>query len=184
MLVVALAIPLLAFPSGRLGKAMTAALGVLAIATVTLVSLHFVRFDREEVGAFDEALDVIGPRKKVASLIFDRHSTIIHYAPFLHFGSYYQAEKGGVVMFSFAGYNHWPIDYKPGKYPPPGGPAPPMWEWWPERVSPDRDLAPYFDFVLVRGAGFPPSICYRQVFDKNRWSVYERTDPPCAPTDR
>jgi hypothetical protein len=179
MLVVALAIPLLAFPSGRLGKAMTAALGTLAIASVVLVSVHFVRFEHREIGAFDEALDVIGPRKKVASLIFDRHSTIIHYAPFLHFGSYYQAEKGGVVMFSFAGYNHWPVDFQPGKYPPPGGPAPPMWEWWPERVSPDRDLSPYFDFVLVRGPGFPPSVCYTQVFDKDRWSVYQRTDPAC-----
>ena len=145
---------------------------------VALVSVHFVRFEREEVGSFDAALDAIGPKKRVAALIFDRHSTIIHYAPFLHFVSYYQAEKGGVVMFTFAGYNHWPIDFKPGKYPPPGGPARPMWEWEPERVSPDRDLQPYFDAILVRGSGMPESKCYARTFEGDRWSVYERT---CIP---
>ena len=44
--------------------------------------------------------------------------------PFLHFGSYYQLQKGGVVQFTYAGYTHWPVDFKPGRYPPPGIPAP------------------------------------------------------------
>lgn len=157
---------------------MTGALVGLAIAMIALVTVHFRRFEREEVGSFDAAIDAIGPNKRVVALVFDKHSKIIQYAPFLHWVEYYQAEKGGVVMFSFAGYNHWPIDFQPGKYPPPGGPARPMWEWEPERVSVD-ELGSYFDYVLVRGGAFPESDCYHRVFESDRWRVYQRTG--CAP---
>jgi hypothetical protein len=106
--------------------------------------------------------------------MFDRSSRIVTCDPFLHFGSYYQATKGGIVQFSFAGYNHWPVDYRPGRYPPPGAPVHPRWEWRPDDVPID-ELHPYFDYVLTRGDGFsPPAGTYRLAWQSGAWSVWRR----------
>jgi len=95
--------------------------------------------------------------------------------PFLHFGSYYQVKKGGVVMFTYAGYLHWPFDFKPGKYPPPGGPARLRWEWTPESVRVQDELYPYYDYVLTRGSGFnPPPGTFHIQWSGDKWTVWAR----------
>ncbi len=169
------AIPLLRMPEGLRGQAAT--LGMLALGIQASVNTcqHFIRFQLEEVGDLDGAIAEIPANKKVAALIFDKSSSIVNFAPFLHFGSYYQAEKGGVIQFTYAGYAHWPFDFREGKYPPPGGAARPRWEWTPEQVSVKNELAPYYDYVLVRGNNFaaPPGT-FRQKWRGDRWSVWER----------
>ena len=168
------AIPLIRFPQGRAGAASAVAAALLAVVASVNVAVHFVAFERDEVGDLDGALAAMEPRKHVAALIFDRGSQLVHCNPFLHFGAYYQLDKGGVVQFSFAGYNHWPTDYRPGHYPPPGGPARPRWEWSPEQVTID-ELAPYYDYVLTRGEGFhPPEGTFHLAFQGARWQVWER----------
>jgi hypothetical protein len=114
------------------------------------------------------------PRRRVCALIYDKGSSLMNNVPFLHFGSYYQVERGGVVMFTYAGYAHWPIDFRPDAYPPPGTPARLRWEWTPESVS-IREIYPYYDYVLERGAGFqPPAGTYRIKFRGDRWTVWEK----------
>jgi hypothetical protein len=168
-------IPLLPMPDGWKGHwATMAAMGVAAYSLFN-TSAHFIRFQQQEVGDFEQALEVIPPRQKVATLIYDRGSSSVNFSPFLHFGSYYQVRKGGLVQFSFAGYPHWPFDYAPGKAPPPGGPARRRWEWTPESVPVRGELYPYYDYVLVRGQGFhPPPGTFRQAFAGSRWSVWQR----------
>ena len=95
----------------------------LAIASVTNTCKHFIEFERNEVGDIDDAIGAMAPRSKVCALIYDKGSRIMNNQPFLHFGSYYQVEKGGVVEFTYAGYAHWPVDFLAGHYPPPGKPA-------------------------------------------------------------
>ena len=130
---------------------------------------HFITFQREEVGDIDGAIDEMDPGKKVAALIFDKGSKTTNWTPFLHFGSYYQLHKGGVIQFTYAGYAHWPFDFKPGKFPPPGGPARLRWEWTPEQVG-IRELFPYYDYVLVRGNGFhPPPGTFHEKWHGDRW---------------
>jgi len=176
-------IPLLRMPAGARGAAATAlALGVALASTVNTCK-HFIAFQLDEVGDIDEAIDAIPPRKKVAALIFDRGSSVTNWAPFLHFGSYYQLEKGGVVEFTYAGYAHWPFDFKPGKYPPPGGPARPRWEWTPESVS-TQELYPYYDYVLTRGSGFRPAPgAFHAKWRGERWTVWERDGAGGAAAD-
>jgi hypothetical protein len=129
------------------------------------------------VGDFDQALAVIPPGKRVAGLIFDRHSKQIAFAPFIHFVAYYQARKGGAVMFSFADFPQSPFRFREQNRPPR---VRPRWEWTPERVrlSPDLD---WYDYVLVRSnrprferprAGFVPA------YVGERWSVLVRKTAP------
>jgi len=168
------AIPLLRMPTGLRGTAMTAAL--LGLATVSTVNTcrHFIKFERDEVGDIDGAIEAMAPRSKVCALIYDRGSSVMVNQPFLHFGSYYQMEKGGVVEFTYAGYAHWPVDFRRGKYPPPGGSARLRWEWTPEQV-PMSEIYPYYDYVLTRGNGFrPPPGTYHVKWREDRWTVWEK----------
>jgi hypothetical protein len=170
-------IPLLRMPSGARGWMATAAALAVAGASIVTTCKHFVQFQLEEVGDIDGAIEAMAPNKKVCALIYDRGSRITNnrFVPFMHFGSYYQVHKGGVVMFTYAGYAHWPIDFKPGKYPPPGGPARQRWEWTPESVPVQGEIYPYYDYVLTRGAGFhPPPGTYRKKWSGDRWTVWER----------
>ncbi len=173
-------VPMLRFP--RLGsRAWLATAAALAVGAGSIVNVcnHFLDFQLNEVGDVDEAIEHIPPGQKVAALIFDKGSSVTNWAPFLHFGSYYQADRGGVIEFTYAGYVHWPFDFKPGMYPPqpgqpPDSPARKRWEWTPEQVSMQGELMPYYDYVLERGSGFrPPPGTFTEVWQGDRWSVWK-----------
>ena len=167
------AIPLLRIPrDAARGAIATAAVLAVCVGSVVNTCEHFIKFELEEVGDFDGAIDAMEPGKKVCGLIYDRGSSVVPNAVFLHFVSYYQAEKGGLVMFSYAGFPHWPFTYK--EYPPPGRPARLRWEWTPEQ-TPMREIYPYYDYVLERGNGFrPPPGTYHRIFSRDRWQVWAR----------
>jgi hypothetical protein len=169
------AIPLVRMPRGAAGTFITVA--ALSVGAVSIVNTcrHFVRYELEEVGDIDGAIDAMDPGRKVCALIYDKASMVMNNQPFLHFGSYYQVRKGGVVMFTYAGYAHWPVDFLPGHYPPPGhGPARLRWEWTPEQVT-IGEIYPYYDYVLTRGNGFhPPVGTYHIKWHGDRWAVWQR----------
>lgn len=170
------AIPLLPMPRGGRGVVVSlAAFAVAAAATVNTCK-HFIQFQLEEVGDFDDALAAIPEDKHVCALIYDKGSRILtpSLTPFIHFGSYYQVEKGGVVMFTWAGYAHWPFKFRDDRLPPEGESARLRWEWTPELVT-MNELYPYYDYVLTRGNGFNPSPgTYSVKWHGDRWTVWER----------
>jgi len=172
------AIPLVRMPRGAAGTLVTSAALAVGVTSIVSTCKHFIRFELEEVGDLDGAIDAMEANRKVCTLIYDRGSTIMNNQPFLHFGSYYQVRKGGVLMFTYAGYAHWPVDFRPGHYPPPGGgPARLRWEWTPEQVS-IGEIYPYYDYVLTRGNGFrPPAGMYRIKWRGDRWTVWQREAP-------
>jgi hypothetical protein len=170
-----LAIPLLRMPRGFRGVLVTSAAVVVAAASVVNTCRHFILFETQEVGDIEGAIASMEPHRRVCTLIFDKGSAITNNVPFMHFGSYYQAEKGGVVMFTFTGYAHWPVDFQPGHYPPPGHAARLRWEWTPESV-PMSEIYPYYDYVLTRGSGFRPSPgTYHVSWRDEHWTVWEKT---------
>ena len=123
---------------------------VLAIA-LSCASFYHVgqgvrAFDRDEVGDFDQALAVLPAGQRVVGLIFDRGSRHVAFSPFIHYVAYYQARKGGAVMFTFADFPQSPFGFRADNRPPR---VPPRWEWLPERVRP-IDLG-FYDYALVRG---------------------------------
>jgi hypothetical protein len=172
------AIPMLRMPRGVRGHVITGLAAALAVFSAVSTSVAFKRFERDDVGDFAAAMDAIPQRSKVCALIFDKGSSVTNnrFAPFLHFGSYVQSERGGIVMFTYAGYAHWPFAFKEGAAPPGGAPARLRWEWTPEKVSVRDEILPYYDHVLVRGGGFrPPPDTFERVFDGRGWQVWRNT---------
>lgn len=172
----------IALPNGRwLRNTALAAAFVLSAAAFHHAGKAFTRFDREEVGDFDQALAAIPEGQKVIGLIFDRYSQHQSFAPFLHFVAYYQARKGGAVMFSFADFPQSPFRFREDNRPPR---VPPRWEWMPERVRTRSDFA-FYDYALVRGgpgAVARPGSGFTARYQGERWSVYARTAPaPVVP---
>lgn len=152
------------------------ALGV-ACASLALVSFFeagraFREFDRGEVGMLDQALEIIPEGQHVAGLIFSPGSQQVSFSPFLHSVAYYQARKGGVVMFTFADFPASPVRFRAGPRPPR---VPPRWEWSPHEVSARRDLG-YYGWILVRGAGDwrPDDPAFSRVFRSARWQLWQR----------
>lgn len=105
----------------------------------------FAGFERELRG-LDDVLAAIPEGQRTVTLVFDRYSRHVGFAPFLHVGAYYQAERGGLSVFSFADFPQSPIRFRDDTRPPR---VPPRWEWTPERVR-ERDLEG-FDYVITRG---------------------------------
>jgi len=174
LLFVITSIPLLRMPSGQRGALVLVLSLMLAGVSTVNTCRHFIAFEQTEVGDIDDAIAAMEPRKKVCALIYDRGSSVMSNQPFLHFGSYYQVAKGGVVEFTYAGYAHWPVDFKQGHYPPPGRSARLRWEWTPEQV-PMSEILPYYDYVLTRGPGFhPPGDTYTVKFRNQHWTVWEK----------
>ncbi len=171
-------VPALRMPAGGRGWIVTAAMLALGYHSTINTCKHFIEFQLDEVGDIDGAIAAIEPGKRTAGLIFDAGSKTMNWAPFLHYVSWVQVEKGGMVQFSYAHFAHWPFRYKHGQFPPPGtatdvGPRP-RWEWTPDQV-PIGELYPYYDYVLVRGTGFrPPVGTFHVVFHGDKWTVFAR----------
>lgn len=145
----------------------------LAIAGVRDLGGAFRSFERDEVGDLDRAIESIPPASKVVGLVFDRGSRFVRFSPFLHAVGWYQARRGGAVMFSFADFPQSPFKFRDDDRPPK---VPPRWEWLPESVDPARDLA-FFDYALVRGG--PGRIGaeasgFERVFAGRSWTVFRR----------
>ncbi len=168
------AIPFIPMRRGAAGVTIAAlALGLAGWSTIN-VCKHFIQFQLEEVGDIDGALEKMEPNKHVAALIYDRGSSVVNMSPFLHFGSYYQADKGGVVQFTNSGALYWPVRFREGHYPPPGKRPRLRWEWTPEQV-PMNELYPYYDYILVRGQGFrAPQGAFHTIYRGDRWTVWQR----------
>lgn len=167
-------VPLLRMPTGARGVVATVAALALAVGSTVNTCKHFIKFELEEVGDIDGAIEQMDPGKRVAGLIYDKGSNIVNTIPFLHYVSYYQAARGGVVQFCYAHFRHWPFRYKEGQIPPPGRPPIPRWEWMPEAV-PITELYPYYDYVLTRGGGFrPPAGTFHVKWKSDRWTVWAR----------
>jgi len=160
-----------------------ARVGVLAAVTAVSVlgfleiANAFRRFEREEVGDLDRAIAAVPPGQKLVGLIWDRGSRQVKFSPFIHAAAWYQAEKGGAVMFSFADFPQSPFKFKASDRPPR---VPPRWEWEPSRVDPINDLA-WYDYVLTRGD--PGQLArhggvFESVYQGSRWAVWRRRHPP------
>lgn len=133
----------------------------------------FAGFSREARG-LSELIESLPPGQRTATLVFQRGSRHVRFAPFLHVGAYYQAQRGGVSVFSFADFPQSPIRFREGRRPPR---VRPRWEWMPERVR-ERDLA-WFDFVITRGG--PGRVARSTMFEDagrfGRFRLFRRRAP-------
>lgn len=173
LLVVLLALPLLPAVSGRALPVLRVAGAIAAAFGLVVAGKQLACFDRE-ARDFDGVLSAMAPAKRVATLAFARASACCgeRSFPYLHFGAYYQAARGGELSRSFAVVWNVPIRYRAdyARYP-----YREELEWQPGRFSPED--ARHFDYVLVRGGTVtpPPQLGLREVTRSGAWALYEST---------
>ncbi len=147
---------------------------------LVIVGRHLARFDRE-ARDFDAVLEPIAMNRRVATLVFDRRGEVVHPGtfPYVHFGAYSQAFRGGDVLYSFARNWNMPVQYRlsPLRYR-----ADERIVWGPQLFSAERDL-PRFDYVIVRGGppGGPPAVAgLERVAARGAFALYAnpRALPP------
>jgi hypothetical protein len=153
------------------GAGFTAVVLCAALGQTVIARNAFAGFG-EEIAGLDEVLSEIPEGKRVATLVFERGSRHIGFSPFLHVGAYYQASRGGVSFFSFNDFPQSPVRFRDDNRPPR---VEPRWEWKPEKVRPDRDLA-WFDYLIVRGgpATLKNADTFVQVSASGRFRLYAR----------
>ena len=172
LLALLFAIPIIPQLRPWLGRLLVTALIAISLLQTHQVGRAFAAFDREEVGDFDAALSSIPPARRVVGLIYARGSAQVKFSPFIQYVAYYQARRGGAVMFSFADFPQSPFRFREDDRPPH---VPPRWEWLPQAVRLE-DLG-WYDYLLIRGGQSP---CSRQrqghcvrVFQGRFWEVWQ-----------
>jgi hypothetical protein len=181
-------LPVLATASGapqsmRIGRALAVA---LAIGTVGNSWAHLAMFDRE-ARRFDRILVSLPPRPRVLSLMFEAGSDIMRRgtAPYLHFGAYVQAEKGGLLSFTFpARFWNLPVTYHGDEIPE----TPESFEWNMNLYS--ESFGRFYDYALVRihgtrGVATSAAFPFELIAAVPPWQLYRRivAPPGRAPTN-
>ncbi|HET9211804.1 MAG TPA: hypothetical protein VFR03_15460 [Thermoanaerobaculia bacterium] len=130
-------------------RRLVAALVAVVVAVQFMQTLSaFLRFRGESAG-LEELLAGTAPGENLGGLIFERQSASWPGMPvYLHFPAYYQVEKGGRILFSFAELFQTSARFRPGK----------SWddllrEWndWNPQLFDYRRHGGRFRYFLVRG---------------------------------
>jgi hypothetical protein len=126
----------------RLTRAGVAGALALTAAVAANAIVHHRAFDRETEG-FAGALEAIPPGQRVLSLVYDTRSAVFTQWPYLHFGQYVMAFRGGAAGWSLAKSPPFPIRHlRAGDFPIPDPFAPGDF-----RVV---EHGPFYDYFLAR----------------------------------
>lgn len=174
LLVVLFAVPLVPAVGERFVTLLRGVAAVVAAAGLVVAGREIACFDRE-ARDIDPIIAQMAPNRRVLPLVFQRGSACVSPVtfPYLHFGAYYQAARGGELSRTFADVWNVPIRYRADyrRYP-----IREEIEWAPARVS-AGDIA-HFDYVLVRGRpiGRPP-VALRRLAEHGAWTLFENPAP-------
>jgi hypothetical protein len=170
----ALFLPLLFAPMPiRARNLWASAVALLGLVHVGQNAIAFVAYDRNEVAGFEGALGTIPNGARVIGLIYSANSAFVGERPFMHYVAYVQAEKGGVVEYSFAETQQSPFCY----VPPAGPPSVNLGYGWTPETAKVRQFSTYFEYVLSRGEHSHLSRVesyYQRIYKNNRWAVWKR----------
>jgi hypothetical protein len=164
-----LASPLIA--EGRATGAILATVVAVQIAYAGVLARAYRRFDREaEAPQLSQVLQAAEPGRSLFALIYDQSSGTVQGRPYLHFGAYYEVDRGGRARTNFAETPWTPVRYRPETAP---AELPRGWENEPESIDPGMAAADD-DYLLVRGPGPDPGPRFAQRAHAGRWTLYER----------
>jgi len=109
------AVTILPVPRPDRWRLMAWAAAALVVFQLGQTLVNFFRF-RDESAGLSELLATTEPGENLAGLIFERSSASWPTMPvYLHFPAYYQVEKGGRLLFSFAELFQTSARFRPGK---------------------------------------------------------------------
>lgn len=154
----------------RAVSALLAAAVALQLGYSILLSSEYRAFDRE-AGAqqLESVLARAQPGKRLLAIIYQQDSKVFQFASYLHFGLYYEIERGGRARFNFAEFPWTPVRFRPGT----ALPLPRSLENHPERFRASRDAIDE-DYLLLREPGPPPGAPFSLLVREGRWALYQR----------
>ena len=104
-------------------------------------------FDAEASPAhLEQVLRVAKPGRRLLALMLHRKSKVVNFEPYLHFGLYYELERGGRARFNFAELPWMPLRFRRDV---PAQPLPLYWEFYPGQFDWTHARGDA-DYVLVR----------------------------------
>jgi len=124
--------------------------------------LRFSTFNIE-TRKFETLLTKIEPGERVLSIVRAKYSSQFTAPVFLHLPSWYQAEHGGVVDYSFAMFYGTVVGYKPDKRPPDTG----ILAWRPESFDWQKMRGDNYDYFVIRS----PTDISTDIFKDRRSSI-------------
>jgi hypothetical protein len=143
----------------------------IAIGAIALVSVRMIAFDREQ-HSFRRIASTMLPNRHTLAVMDDASSIALqHSQTYLHFGSWYQAESGGLTEFSFAAFLPTIVHFRSGYagMVPESFAGHPTWDF----VRRQRHA---FEYILVRAApvGAQPALDspFRLVTRDGQWWLF------------
>lgn len=147
------------------------------LATYLILASNYALFAsfKENDKNFTAILEKMAPGKMVQSLIFYTDSRLNFSPAYVHYGMWYQAEKGGEVIFSFTHDPHAygvPVRYKHRTWP---WPSP----WNAREFKWSKHRGELYDYFLVRSDKrrdylFPASKDIVLIEKRGKWYLYGR----------
>jgi len=155
----------------RLTAGLLAAAAAVQIGYAARLVAVYRAFDAEADGAaLEQVLRAAEPGRRLVSLMFQQRSRWFQFDPFMHFGMYYEVERGGRARYNFAEVPWTPIRFRPDA---PLVPEPADWFFRPE-IFDSRRHASDTDYVLTRGEPRSPGPPFRLVERAGPWALYAR----------
>lgn len=157
------------------------------VVLIALAAQRAVVFSRETQG-FQEALSRMQLGQRVLSLAFDHEDRISIAPTFLHFPSWYAAQKQGIVDPSAAMMHPELVVYRPGETP-----EAVLWdfEWEPEEFNWDDYSGEQYRYFVVRSVVDMSPTLFSQAscsvslrFHQEEWWLYERAADCSAISER
>lgn len=151
---------------------------LVGVCSLLVSTVHLLAFDRE-ARSFDAALAQVPMGSRVVYLPIEPNGEWFQSAPYLHFGSFVQAERGGFVAQSFPQlFWNIPVKTREGAVPP----LMPGLEFDPGRFD-DATFGGFFEYALVRMPGEEaldpsPRFPFRRIWSRPPWQLYHRQPTP------
>lgn len=153
---------------------------LVGAAMISLIPLSRMRAFDQEAADFQAVLEILPAERRVLALIYDRSSPAAENpAAYVHFVSWYAAEKRGLVDFNFAWFPPQIVRYRKEAAPE----FIPSYEWRPERFRRLSDCDRY-DYLVVRGeipsgrSFLRGSTCsHHELSREGSWTVFSRSAP-------
>lgn len=168
-----LAILIIASPAlapRRAASALCAAAVALQLGYDAKLAAAYRAFDAEaQVAELRQVLDAAEPGKRLVAQIWSQGSRVVQFQPYMHFGAYYEVQRGGRALYNFAETPWTPVRFRRGTEP---GPMPRGWEVRPAELDLAR-VARAADFLLLRGAAQEPGSDFRLRARAGQWSLYD-----------
>lgn len=121
-------------------------LGIGLVCGTLLLNYATLSSFKQNDDDFAFVLDKMSPNKTVLALMFDQDSALTFSPAYMHYGSYYQAEKGGIAVPSFSHdpmAHNVPLRFKNTPWTLPSS-------WNPERFDWKEHSGDRYDYFLIR----------------------------------